>query len=49
LERWTREQEAAGNHVEVRQWLVGLELDDGSHAVTPVDELIVRPTAREFY
>ncbi len=49
LERWTREQEASGNHVEVRQWLVGLELDDGSHAVTPVDELIVRPTAREFY
>lgn len=49
LERWTREQEAAGNHVEVRQWLVGLELDDGSHAVTPVDELIVRPAAREFY
>lgn len=49
LERWTREQEAAGNHVDVRQWLVGLELDDGSHAVTPVDELIVRPAAREFY
>jgi len=49
LERWTREQEAAGNHVDVRQWLVALELDDGSQAVTPVDELIVRPAAREFY
>ena len=49
LERWTREQEAAGNHVGVRQWLVGLELDDGSHAVTPVDELIIRPAARELY
>lgn len=49
LERWTREQEAAGNDVQVRQWLVGLDLDDGSHAVTPVDELIVRPASREFY
>jgi hypothetical protein len=49
LENWTREQQAAGNHVTVRQWLVSLELEDGSHAVTPVDELVVRPAAREFY
>jgi anti-sigma factor RsiW len=49
LENWTREQQAAGNHVTVRQWLVSLELEDGSHALAPVDELVVRPAAREFY
>lgn len=47
--RWKREVESSGNHVEVRHRFVGLERDDGLQAIVPVNEVLVRPVSRITY